>query len=164
MPQNGEDDQGIDGFLVEDIHKILRAYSKTRCYYCPGKRATVRCQENGCKRIFHFTCGADKKCLNQFLDPFHSYCHKHAKLEEKPFKHSADSMCHICFEPMGKYDVFTSVPSCCNLDYYHKKCIQKYATSFGLLAKCPSCRKDANGYREFLSNRGIFCPEKDAGM
>lgn len=142
---------------------MCNAYSKTRCCYCQERRATVRCCVPKCRRKFHFICGTRRKCLNKFIDPYQSYCHEHAQIKEKNYKHSADSTCQICSDKMGKYDVFTSIPSCCNDDYYHKECMQKYAIKFGLLAKCPSCRKDADGYRKFLSIRGIFCPEKDAG-
>lgn len=161
---NGADNEGIEGFLVKDIRELCKAYSKTKCSYCYKRRATVRCCEPKCKRIFHVVCGIKKKCLNQFVDQFESYCHEHAEIEEKEHKHAYNSLCLICREQLGEYDKFTSIPSCCVEYYYHKACMQKHAITSGLLAKCPSCGDDPVGYRRFLSLRGIFCPIKDAGM
>lgn len=90
----------------------------------------------------------------------------HVKINEKYDKHRSDWKCRMCEEVLGEYDPITSIPSCCNRGYFHKKCIQQYAITFGYCATCPSCDKDPDDYRKFLSNRGIFCPEKgkDAGM
>lgn len=143
---------------------MYKSYLKTKCSYCPKKRATIRCCVPKCNRLFHLICGIQRKCVNEFVDPFKSYCHEHTRIKEKEHKHAPDAMCQICYEEMGEYDAFTSIPSCCNKDYYHKKCMQISAIKFGLLNKCPSCGNDPDGYRKFLSLRGIFCPEKDAGV
>lgn len=162
--QNGADHEGIDGFLVEDIIDLAKSYSKTRCCYCKHRRATVRCCEPNCKRTFHVICGVKKKCLFEFVNQFNAFCHLHAKIDEKYDKHTDDWYCRICYEVIGEYDPITSIPSCCNQDYFHKKCMQTYAIMSGCYTRCPSCGNDPDGYRKFLSKRGIFCPEKDAGM
>lgn len=162
--QNGADDEGIAGFLVPDIRQLIKAHAKSRCRYCPKKGATVRCALwPQCKTLFHVKCGVKSKCLNQFEDPFESFCRQHVNIEEKFAKHADYWHCQICDEIMGDYDPITSIPSCCDQGYYHKLCMQKYAAAAGYLAKCPSCGNDADGYRKFLRSRGIFCPDKDAG-
>lgn len=149
---------------MDDIRKLCKAYAKRRCSYCPKKRATIKCCAPKCNRVFHVICGIRHKCLNQFYGQYQSFCHSHAEINEKPYKHAPDAECKICFEPLGEYDKFKSMPSCCNDDYYHKKCIQQHAVKCGLLAKCPACGNDPDGYRKRLSLRGIYCPIKDAGM
>lgn len=134
-----------------------------RCVYCKKKHATVRCAVTNCTSRFHVVCGVKNKCLSQFEDAFPSFCHRHVNINEKYKKHGNCWHCQICNEEMGDYDPITSIPSCCNMGYYHKKCMQEYAKSAGYLAKCPSCGNDPDGYRKFLRSRGIFCPDKDAG-
>lgn len=162
--QNGNDDEGIDGFLTTDIHYTVKAHTKMKCSYCTKKGASVRCCIQGCEKRFHVICGVKRKCLNQFGDQFDSYCHQHVNIKEKYEIHGSSWHCQICNESMGDYDPITSIPSCCDQGYYHKRCIQEYAISAGYLTKCPSCGNDADGYRKFLRSRGIFCPDKDAGM
>lgn len=163
---NGASDEGIDGFLVDDIRTMLKAYTKTKCYYCPEKFATVKCCAPRCMRKFHVVCGIARKCQNEFTDPYRSYCHDHIQIEEDVNKHAPDAICPICFEALGEYNVLTSIPACCPTDYYHKSCMQKSAVKLGSLLKCPSCGDDKNAdtYQQLLSKRGIFCPDKDAGM
>lgn len=161
--QNGEDDEGIGGFLVPDIRYLIKSHTKTKCMYCRKTGASVRCFGEKCNRYFHVICGVKNNCLNQFEDPFRSFCHLHVKIEEDNELHRDFWHCQICQETMGLYNPLTSIPSCCNQGYYHKKCMQKYAIAAGYLAKCPSCGNDADGYRKLLSKRGIFCPDKDAG-
>lgn len=169
--QNGKDNEGIYGFLVEDLKKTCLAYSKTPCTYCKKKRATIKCCVPNCSSRFHLVCGIKRGCMNEFQDPFKSFCAKHVQIEEKEYKHSPDSICPICTEPLGEYNPLTSIPACCEftehgrqyMDYYHKACIQEYAVKFGSLTKCPSCGDNTENYQQFLRLRGIFVPVKDAG-
>lgn len=68
---------------------------------------------------------------------------------------------------MGEYNAITSIPSCCDQGYFHKKCAQEHALTAGYLTKCPCCgnktSKDGIEYREFIKRRGIFVPDEDAG-
>ena len=49
LEQNGEEEEGIKGFLVEDIVKEWRRGARLKCTYCMQKYATVGCVVNGCK-------------------------------------------------------------------------------------------------------------------
>lgn len=165
--QNGTDSQGIDGFLVKDIRDLVKLHTKSKCHYCKNKSASVRCSVKKCARIFHVKCGVERNCLFIFEDKFLAHCHLHTKITEKFAIHDDLSACGICKDTMGPYNSITSIPSCCDQGYFHKKCIQRHARSAGYLTKCPSCGYaddiDGHNYRKFLANRGIFCPDKDAG-
>lgn len=163
LPQRGKDDEGIEGFLIKDIKDYSKIRSKKVCTFCRRKYASVKCSQKNCDRWWHVVCSVDNKCLSIFDEEFNSYCNKHAKIKEKYPKHQNSSKCQICAEPLGDYNPITSVPSCCNQGYYHRDCMQRHANSAGYLAKCPSCGRDADGFRKFLRTRGIFCPDKDAG-
>ncbi|XP_031626548.1 PHD finger protein 7-like [Contarinia nasturtii] len=164
--QNGDDDTELAGFLVKDIRDLVEKHNNTKCYYCKGIGATVRCKTKKCGRFFHVICGVQHGCLFIFKDDFRTYCHRHVAITEKYKKHNAAWKCQICFDPMGEYNKITSIPSCCDQGYFHKKCMQQNVRTAGLVAKCPCCgnAEDEKGkkYLHFLQQRGIYCPEKDA--
>ena len=49
LDQNGEDEEGINGFLPVDIVKEWRRGGKLNCVHCKKKYATVGCVGKGCK-------------------------------------------------------------------------------------------------------------------
>ena len=49
LDQNGEDEDGINGFLPQDIVKEWRRGGKLNCTFCKKKYATVGCVGKGCK-------------------------------------------------------------------------------------------------------------------
>ena len=49
LEQNGEEEEGIKGFLVDDIVKEWRRGSRLKCSYCKQTYATVGCVGKGCK-------------------------------------------------------------------------------------------------------------------
>lgn len=165
--QNGTDSQGIDGFLPDDIRYLVKSHRKTKCVYCKKKGATVYCKIEKCPFRYHVKCGVERKCLFEFEGAFESYCHQHVDIKETNQIHGDNWSCQICKDAMGPYHPITSIPSCCNQGFFHRKCAQKFARTSGYLTKCPCCGRenDDNGknYRQFLAKRGIFCPDKDAG-
>lgn len=70
MEQKGNDDEGILGFLAEDIQKELRRGKRLVCSYCKKQGATLGCCNVRCKRIFHFPCGMKAGSLHQFFGEF----------------------------------------------------------------------------------------------
>lgn len=127
--QQGSDSQGIDGFLVSDIEKLIKLGKK--CYYCKEKHASVKCRFKKCQRYFHVKCGVENNCLFQFEDQFPSYCHHHVAIQEKYEIHEDWWLCQICHESMGVYNAITSIPSCCDQGYFHKKCALEFAKTAG---------------------------------
>ena len=66
MEQNGEDDEGLKGFLKDDIEKGL-AYGQTiKCDYCGRRGASLYCNKHSpknkepCTKKYHFTCGVQQ--------------------------------------------------------------------------------------------------------
>ena len=49
LDQTGEEEEGIKGFLVEDIVREWRRGARLKCAYCKQKYATVGCVGKGCK-------------------------------------------------------------------------------------------------------------------
>ena len=49
LEQNGEEEEGIKGFLVDDIVKEWRRGSRLKCFHCKQTYATVGCVGRGCK-------------------------------------------------------------------------------------------------------------------
>ena len=54
LDQNGSDDQGINGFLAQDIVREWRRGSMLKCCYCKEKYATIGCIGNKCKYASSF--------------------------------------------------------------------------------------------------------------
>ena len=49
LEQGGEEEEGIKGFLVEDIVREWRRGSRLKCCHCKQTYATVGCVGKGCK-------------------------------------------------------------------------------------------------------------------
>ncbi len=98
---NGEDEEGIKGFLPDDILKEWRRGQKLRCCYCDKNYATVGCAIKSCKKIYHLSCGIRKGSLQQFCDHFASYCSEHRPAQKifasKNAKLSESKECGMCF-------------------------------------------------------------------
>lgn len=163
LPQAGRRDKdGILGFLPKDIG-YTKLRTRTKCIFCKGVYASVHCSVKKCNRWWHVACGYEGKCLHTFENPFKSICVKHIQIKEQYGIHGGHWSCQICNELMGNYHPITSITSCCNQGYFHRTCIQKMANTDGSDTKCPGCGLHGEEYRHFLSQRGIFCPEKDSG-
>uniref|UniRef100_T1J9L2 PHD-type domain-containing protein n=1 Tax=Strigamia maritima TaxID=126957 RepID=T1J9L2_STRMM len=70
LSQNGKDDEGILGFLLNDIRSEIRRGQKLKCYYCRRNGATIGCSESRCQKKFHLPCAVAQKCLHQFTDAY----------------------------------------------------------------------------------------------
>ena len=49
LEQGGEEEEGIKGFLVDDIVKEWRRGSRLKCFHCKQTYATLGCVGKGCK-------------------------------------------------------------------------------------------------------------------
>lgn len=161
--QKGEDHEGFRDFLAHDIQTSADFHKNIVCCYCKKPNASVRCADANCQRYFHVVCGTQNKCLLKFVDPFPCYCDQHVEINEVYKPHGSHWHCQICLEKMGEYHPITSIPSCCNHGYFHKRCIQQWPVKAGNFTKCPCCGDHPLEYQQFLRQRGIFCPNKDAG-
>lgn len=156
----GEDDEGIRGFLKADIVKECKRVKPLRCAYCSEPNANIGCSVAKCKMVFHFDCGLDNRANFQFCGNYPSYCMNHkpktAILKKVPKK---DEICGICTDSVDSKNALL-VP-CCKNGWFHRKCLQKAATSAGVFFKCPLCNEEEK-FKKDLQLQGIFIPEKDA--
>ncbi|KAJ6641254.1 G2/M phase-specific E3 ubiquitin-protein ligase [Pseudolycoriella hygida] len=163
LVNNGEDEEGINGFMPKDIKSDIRRTIKLRCYYCKGRSATIGCCVRSCRRSFHLPCGLKNDCQFEFFDRYRSFCEEHRTIEEPKVIHQPTDLCTICYDEMGQYNLIKSIPlPCCNKNAWcHKLCLQKYAQTSGYFMKCPLCN-NSNTFCTFIAKRGVFIPDRDA--
>ncbi|XP_071519884.1 uncharacterized protein [Panulirus ornatus] len=161
LPQNGDDDEGIMGFLAKDIEKEVQRGRKLSCSYCLKKGATIGCSEKKCRRTYHYHCGLKHYAVCRFSNDFRSYCVQHRKFQ-KGSGIGEELKCPICMEELI-VDPKTAVwaPCCKRKSWFHKICLQRLALSAGYFFKCPLCNNQDKFLLE-MQNVGIFVPEKDA--
>ncbi|XP_014087142.3 uncharacterized protein [Bactrocera oleae] len=164
IAQNGKDNEGILGFLPNDIAAERKRVSTVRCCYCGEVMANIGCCENRCRVNFHMICGIENGAMNQFIHSFRSFCHRHVR--KVNFRPKKDDECCICFEKIfNKSTRFSAVnmirAPCCRNGWFHKFCLQQFAKNSGYFFKCPLCN-DNNNFKRNMSLSGIFVQEKDA--
>ncbi|XP_058789473.1 uncharacterized protein LOC131663224 isoform X2 [Phymastichus coffea] len=169
MEQKGSDDQGILGFLGDDIQKEIRRGKRLVCSHCKKSGATLGCCNVKCKRIFHLPCGLKAGSLHQFFGEFRSYCINHRPIQnidervKNEVKNMVNILCYICYEDVEPFDTNNTLwaPCCKKNAWFHRKCVQQLAMSAGYFFKCPLC----NNKREFqtaMLEYGIYIPRQDA--
>ena len=97
LHQRGEEDEGLRGFLGEDVRAEVRRGNRLKCVYCKGKGATVGCARSQCKKSYHLPCGMRNSSLQQHFDQFKSFCSTHRPAQK--VEHSAGRSrgeCGIC--------------------------------------------------------------------
>ena len=70
LEQNGEDEEGIFGFLKQDIMKECRRARRLKCVFCKKTGAAAACCVGPCRVMFHYDCGTKNDILSQFKDNF----------------------------------------------------------------------------------------------
>ncbi|XP_019779663.1 G2/M phase-specific E3 ubiquitin-protein ligase isoform X6 [Tursiops truncatus] len=68
--QRGKEEEGVYGFLIEDIKKEVTRASKLKCCICKKTGASIGCVTPRCKRSYHFPCGLQRECIFQFTGNF----------------------------------------------------------------------------------------------
>ncbi|XP_026966787.1 G2/M phase-specific E3 ubiquitin-protein ligase isoform X5 [Sagmatias obliquidens] len=68
--QRGKEEEGVYGFLIEDIRKEVTRASKLKCCICKKTGASIGCVTPRCKRSYHFPCGLQRECIFQFTGNF----------------------------------------------------------------------------------------------
>jgi len=141
LPQNGEDCEGILGFLKEDLDKELFRGRNIQCSFCKKKGATVWCVKKNCKRSFHYHCSLQKKGLFQFFDKFSAWCHEHRPIQSafihESHKEKTRRSCGICLELISDHSSPLLAP-CCG-GFFDYQCVSKLAATSGYFFKCPLC-------------------------
>ncbi|CAL8298530.1 unnamed protein product [Arctogadus glacialis] len=163
--QRGEEDDGVFGFLVDDIIKETRRCSRLTCGVCKRKGAAVGCCVGSCKKKVHFPCGPNQ-FIFQFSGDFMSYCVEHGpkqSLGPGALNVSLPQACSVCLDPLPPllgYSVL-KCPSC-HTSWFHRACIQRQAISAGLhFFRCTLCNNKER-FQEEMHTMGIYIPERDA--
>ncbi|CAL8283206.1 unnamed protein product [Lota lota] len=161
--QRGQEDDGVFGFLVDDIIKETRRCSRLTCGVCKKKGAAVGCCVASCKKKVHFPCGPNH-FIFQFSGQFMSYCIEHSpKQSLGGMEMSLPLSCSVCLDllhPLLGYSIL-KCPAC-HHSWFHRACIQRQAVSAGLhFFRCTLCNNKERFQKEMLT-MGIYIPERDA--
>lgn len=162
--QRGKEEEGVYGFLIEDIRKEVNRASKLKCCVCKKTGASIGCVAPRCKRSYHFPCGLQGECIFQFTGNFASFCWKHRPVQIITSNNYRDSLpCTICLEfiePVPTYSILRS--PCCKNAWFHRDCLQAQAINAGVFFfRCTICNNSDIFQKEML-RMGIHIPEKDA--
>ncbi|XP_030045065.1 G2/M phase-specific E3 ubiquitin-protein ligase-like, partial [Microcaecilia unicolor] len=124
--QRGEEDEGIYGFLVEDIRKEVSRAKRMTCTVCKKKGASIGCVKSRCKRSYHFPCGVERECIFQFTGNFGSYCWDHRPVQNSStVRHPESSPCTVCLEFVEHLPSYSVLQSpCCKTAWFHRHCLQ----------------------------------------
>ncbi|XP_051001705.1 G2/M phase-specific E3 ubiquitin-protein ligase isoform X1 [Acomys russatus] len=162
--QRGKEEEGVYGFLIEDIRKEVNRASKLKCTVCKKNGASIGCVVPQCKRSYHLPCGLQKECIFQFTGNFASFCWTHRPVQVITANKYRDSLpCTICLEfiePVPTYNILQS--PCCKNAWFHRDCLQVQAINAGVFFfRCTLCNNTDVFQKEML-RMGIHIPEKDA--
>jgi len=163
LEQKGEEEEGIKGFMPDDVIKEWKRGGFLKCTYCKQKYATVGCVGSGCRKCYHLPCGIENGSLQQFFGGFSSFCSDHRPSQKpvrKPGKKS-DKDCGICLDTLSKMKNDNLWTPCCG-GWFHRDCVNRMASTAGMhFFKCPLCNNTEEFTQEML-NFGIYIPDQDA--
>uniref|UniRef100_A0A665TPK4 G2/M-phase specific E3 ubiquitin protein ligase n=1 Tax=Echeneis naucrates TaxID=173247 RepID=A0A665TPK4_ECHNA len=163
--QRGKEDQGVFGFLVDDIKQEIRRTARLTCCGCKKKGACVGCNVRSCRKSVHFPCSRTQKFISQFTGLFPSYCPDHSPRQTLcvGLDFSLPQSCSICLDsidPVLSYSILKC--PCCHTSWFHRDCVQRQAHSAGLFFfRCTLCN-NKESFQEEMVRMGIFIPERDA--
>jgi len=168
LEQKGrEEDEGLKGFLPQDVLKEWRRGQRLKCTECNQKYATVGCSHKSCRKTFHLPCAVRSGAHLQYCGAFSLFCNEH-RLKQAPYKDGGggdklpETECGICYDdiPDMADDLANVWSPCCN-KWFHKTCVQRFADTSGYFFKCPLCN-NKDDFIEEMKRFGIYVPEKDA--
>ncbi|KAM9777959.1 G2/M phase-specific E3 ubiquitin-protein ligase [Neosynchiropus ocellatus] len=163
--QRGNENEGVVGFMVDDIKMEVKRSARLKCVVCKEKGASVGCNIKSCRKTVHFPCGRSNKFLFQFTGLFPSFCPDHSPTQTLSITSdlSLPQTCSVCLDsldPVLSYSVL-KCPSC-HASWFHRDCVQHQALSAGLFFfKCTLCNNKEE-YQEEMLRMGIYIPERDA--
>uniref|UniRef100_A0AAQ6ITY2 [Histone H3]-lysine(4) N-trimethyltransferase n=1 Tax=Anabas testudineus TaxID=64144 RepID=A0AAQ6ITY2_ANATE len=114
------------------VDKAIDSGCTQVCVFCRRLGASLRCQETGCGRSYHFPCAAAAGA-HQDWNQRRTWCTRHA--------HTVSSQCALC---LSDGDVSDLLMCCCCGDCYHGSCLNPPLTPSPLCRagwQCPNCRK-----------------------
>ncbi|XP_006818907.1 uncharacterized protein LOC100378474 [Saccoglossus kowalevskii] len=162
LSQGGDDNDGIQGFLIPDILKETRRGLRLKCSHCPHRGATIGCVVPKCKIKFHYMCGVANQALSQFFGQFNSYCKEHRPQQVVTTVSKKKCVCPICMCKVScipANDVLKT--PCCKNTWIHRECVQRQALNAGYFFRCATCNNKDDFQHEMIQF-GIYVPEQDA--
>uniref|UniRef100_A0A6A7FRD7 G2/M phase-specific E3 ubiquitin-protein ligase n=1 Tax=Hirondellea gigas TaxID=1518452 RepID=A0A6A7FRD7_9CRUS len=161
LSQDGEDDEGILGFLETSIKKEVSRGKRLHCSYCNKRGATVGCSRKRCRHTYHMPCGMQHGAQFSFKGEFNSWCPSHRHHQSGPGREEKGD-CPICMEEIIPDTSNALWAPCCSKDsWFHRYCVQRLAVSAGYFFKCPLCN-NKDKFIAAMQEFGIYVPEKDA--
>lgn len=158
--RSDDEQNGLYGFLHEDIIHEKKRIRNQRCKYCNETQANLSCSVTKCRNSFHLKCGIQNECQYRFRGHYETYCHEHHLKKKEQF--NPNQTCGICYEIMGTFSQNHSILSpCCKNAWFHRECLAKFAHTAGYFFKCPLCN-DNQKFKKSVAIQGIFIPERDA--
>ncbi|KAI1295466.1 PHD finger protein 7 [Halotydeus destructor] len=163
LVQNGDETEGIRGFMAPEIRKEVLRGGKLMCKICKTKGATVGCSTASCNMTYHYPCGLKKGFQFNFLSsPFESQCSIHYKKQKASRKLPIGTYpCLLCGEELkfpGPDAIYC--PECHKVS--HRCCIQHQASVAGKKHfACGQCRNNKS-FVNWVQRHGVYVPEKDA--
>ncbi|XP_003745936.2 PHD finger protein 7 [Galendromus occidentalis] len=164
LVQKGTEDEGIKGFLHQDIIDEVVRGRHLLCSCCRKSGATIGCVVEKCRRVVHFPCGLESNMTFDFASSsFETFCRDHSPFPRDP-PPDRNSVCSICltnFDRMQKHKYRPiTCPKCQNC--FHINCLRKTALKSGIHHyRCPFCR-DEETFVAHCQRNGIYVPDQDA--
>lgn len=120
LPQNGTDNQGIHGFLINDIINYIKTKTHHKCKVCNKIGATLKCEK--CADRFHLKCLWTSGGCPQFKPSYTVRCKKH--YTPPPFNKNTlyNDTCGICLEVAKKQTRYLLPTPCCRINVLHLSC------------------------------------------
>ncbi|XP_054142489.1 PHD finger protein 7-like [Melozone crissalis] len=124
--QQEPDRGGLIDFLPRDLLIAVRQAAQKCCCVCGQSGATIMCCTEDCDRWFHLPCAKEADGVNQYINPFSSFCPEHRPEQEVEATPEPDTVCPICMEPVEDRKTFTTlVCPTCKRAWFHRDCIQR---------------------------------------
>ncbi|KAG7233451.1 hypothetical protein INR49_007019 [Caranx melampygus] len=171
--QRGEEDEGVFGFLVDDIKQESRRSARLTCCGCKKKGACVGCNIRSCRKMVHFPCGRKHSFISQFTGIFPSFCPDHSPSQTLSLGSdiSLPQSCSVCLdaiEPVLSYSVLKC--PCCLASWFHRDCVQVETLCVCVRSGEVSSGQVSSGalsattrnFQEEMLRMGIYIPERDA--
>ncbi|KAG7465615.1 hypothetical protein MATL_G00155430 [Megalops atlanticus] len=160
--QRGEEDEGVYGFLVEDIKQEIRRSSRL---VRPERQDEIQLRTVPEMPPSPRRTGGRGEFIFQFTGLFPSFCREHHPTQTLALspRISLPGSCSVCLDPLEPVLSYSVLKCpCCHSSWFHRDCIQRQAHSAAMFFfRCTICNNKDLFQQEML-RLGIHIPERDA--
>ncbi|CAM9817364.1 unnamed protein product [Bubo scandiacus] len=158
LPRQRDEEEGLMGFLPEDIRRAVEQAAQKQCFVCGESGAATTCYWEGCDRSFHLPCAMEGECVTQYFLQHRSFCREHRPEQKVKAAPKNNTVCIICQKPVeDRKSYHTMVCPACKHAWFHRGCIQGQASCDGVAFRCPLCR-DRDTFLSEMLFMGIEMP------